>query len=680
MASDLKLEIFASELFQAFWLKENFLLRSFETSFMYRNEYHLISQNGEAYKESYFKAVSLRCQLFRHVFQKEITENLSGFQFSAMYISDYISTTCERDDLFGNLTIFERLFFTCAFVVHLSIFCYKMQSYKEVIKYAHLCWAIYFEKYMPGFYRLGGWSQLMIVSVSYNLPYDLLSTCKALTVKDENSITFKVLEDVNSYKNFTLFMDIDYSTISKAWVRFHLQNLDRFEVCNGIENIKTVKDMKDSKKVEKVLTQLKRLCDPCGLESLKEIGNIKIPTTVTDQGDSKAPQPVKDTRNIFERENTLPQFVCTYEHPENNEESAYCLKNIQSPSLENSANYKSENELLVIPRELKIQQYRTVNSDESILEKMMNSNVQPETFPSFLEQNSSEDTNAGENFLETSGLDNTLHLTLNREHHETNVTKFRMSEGAVSKAGNLQTQDSVRQSIPHLCSDCKAQNNEICKQCAEIILQTQLKQADLNFNNMTADVSSDTKTKQTEIYVRENDNRTNAVTAKDLFRSTGFSTNGKKNDNVLNYKYLIRQKSSKDYFSENEAHNGSGYNVNKPTKKETDLERDSPEVKGLLKLILVLGNQQGIARVRSSLQELDERQLTNKFKRNYVMRGNVPNKSRCGRPQKLSDRDARAIVIKVKKIPKISVPKLADQIATASGKKVHPETVCRILR
>ncbi|GFR13202.1 transposable element Tc1 transposase [Trichonephila clavata] len=66
--------------------------------------------------------------------------------------------------------------------------------------------------------------------------------------------------------------------------------------------------------------------------------------------------------------------------------------------------------------------------------------------------------------------------------------------------------------------------------------------------------------------------------------------------------------------------------------------------------------------------------------RNYVMRGNVLNKSRCGRSHKLSDRDARAIARRGKKNPKISSPKLADQIATASGKKVHPETVRRILR
>ncbi|XP_055943643.1 uncharacterized protein LOC129974889 [Argiope bruennichi] len=57
------------------------------------------------------------------------------------------------------------------------------------------------------------------------------------------------------------------------------------------------------------------------------------------------------------------------------------------------------------------------------------------------------------------------------------------------------------------------------------------------------------------------------------------------------------------------------------------------------------------------------------------MRGNVLKKYRWGRPRKLNDRDARTIVRKVKKNPKISAPKLANQIATASGKKVHPETV-----
>ncbi|GFY49010.1 uncharacterized protein TNIN_367361 [Trichonephila inaurata madagascariensis] len=66
--------------------------------------------------------------------------------------------------------------------------------------------------------------------------------------------------------------------------------------------------------------------------------------------------------------------------------------------------------------------------------------------------------------------------------------------------------------------------------------------------------------------------------------------------------------------------------------------------------------------------------------RNYVMRGNVLNKSRCGCPHKLSDRDDRAILRKVKKNLRISAPKLADQIATASGKKVYPEIVRRILR
>ncbi|GFY53811.1 hypothetical protein TNIN_229991 [Trichonephila inaurata madagascariensis] len=55
-------------------------------------------------------------------------------------------------------------------------------------------------------------------------------------------------------------------------------------------------------------------------------------------------------------------------------------------------------------------------------------------------------------------------------------------------------------------------------------------------------------------------------------------------------------------------------------------------------------------------------------------------KTRCGRPHKFSDRDARAIVRKVKKNPKISAPKIADKNFKNKWKKVHPETVRRILR
>ncbi|GFY52692.1 transposable element Tcb1 transposase [Trichonephila inaurata madagascariensis] len=104
--------------------------------------------------------------------------------------------------------------------------------------------------------------------------------------------------------------------------------------------------------------------------------------------------------------------------------------------------------------------------------------------------------------------------------------------------------------------------------------------------------------------------------------------------------------------------------------KEKSLERNL--------IVKLKGEKKSYSEIAKIVKNL--RSTVQTIYRNYVMRGNVLNKSRCGRPHKLSDRDARAIVRKVKKNPKISAPKLADQIATASGKKVHSEIVHRILR
>lgn len=612
MASDLKLEIFASQLFQTFWKKQKFFSETFEASFMYRDEYHLVSQNEKLYKESYFKAVFIRCQLFRQVFQKEISENFFLLESSAMCISDYISTTCERNDLFGNLTIFERLFSTCAFVVHLSIFCYKIKGRRDITGYAHLCWAMYFEKYSEEFYKLGGWNQLSIVSVSYVLPYELLSFCTYLIVKDAYSLILKMTEAMDSYKNFLLFADLDYTTISKAWVIFHLQKLNRFDVCDGIKNKKSEQNIRDSNEVEKILTHLKRFCDPCGLEALKEIANIKMPITVIHSENSKVPHPVENNRNIFIRENNSSQIIYTEEHPINNEKSCACsLETSKSRSLENNAYNLSENELLVIPRGCKIQQHMTtVDDNESVLECLCkNSQVQPETFTSLFEQNTSfENTNSEGSFLEASGLYVFSKSAINTEHQDTNLEKFGKFERTISKAENLQDRDSVRHSIPNFSSKILIQNSKICKHCTETVLETQLKQANSTLNDMTDDTISNTKINPAEIYLKENYDKTNAVPAKDLSRNTESITNANSNDTSQNSSYLIPQKSFNDDFFENKTHSANGHNINEQIRKETDLERESIEVKCLLRLILVLGNQQGIAHVRSSMGCSDKHQ------------------------------------------------------------------------
>lgn len=55
----------------------------------------------------------------------------------------------------------------------------------------------------------------------------------------------------------------------------------------------------------------------------------------------------------------------------------------------------------------------------------------------------------------------------------------------------------------------------------------------------------------------------------------------------------------------------------------------------------------------------------------------VPQK---GRPVKLTDREKRKLIRKVKANPRISAPKLTVELYEDTGKMVHPETVRRVLR
>ena len=58
----------------------------------------------------------------------------------------------------------------------------------------------------------------------------------------------------------------------------------------------------------------------------------------------------------------------------------------------------------------------------------------------------------------------------------------------------------------------------------------------------------------------------------------------------------------------------------------------------------------------------------------------MENRPKSGRPRKLSRRDVSLIIKEVTTNPKITAPKIADSIAAASGKSVHPKTVARALR
>lgn len=66
--------------------------------------------------------------------------------------------------------------------------------------------------------------------------------------------------------------------------------------------------------------------------------------------------------------------------------------------------------------------------------------------------------------------------------------------------------------------------------------------------------------------------------------------------------------------------------------------------------------------------------------KNYKTRGNVENLRRSGRPRILSARDSRSIIKNIKKNPRLSAPKLTEDLLRETGKTVNPETVRRVLR
>ncbi|GFQ97653.1 hypothetical protein TNCT_465461 [Trichonephila clavata] len=338
--------------------------------------------------------------------------------------------------------------------------------------------------------------------------------------------------------------------MSKEWIQFHLQNLNRFDDCNEIVNRKTGKDIKDIKEVEKLLTHLKRLCDPCGLETLKEIANTKMPANVTRSEKSKVFPLVKNTRNIFVRENT-PQLVCTDEHLLNNEVFACYLKTDQSSSLENSSNDQSENELLVIPRENKIQQI-TVTKKETDLER---------------------------DSPEVKGL---LRLILVLGNQQ-GIADIRSSLQQLDKHNSNLTLNDLTESQQ---SDTKVKEIELPLQITD---------------DQTGPLID------TDLSPNKNNDQTDQLSGIDLPRNRDTSSNAFENVASRKNPFLKLKMPLSNVFPRIETQGTSKQKQNEETKKEIDidLERERPEVMSLLKTLLVLGNPEGMIHLRSSLPRSD---------------------------------------------------------------------------
>ncbi|GFY49139.1 uncharacterized protein TNIN_390241 [Trichonephila inaurata madagascariensis] len=264
MASDLKFEIFASRLLGSFWFKTGFLSKVPEILSLYPKEYDFDPENADIYDESYHTAVFVKLLFYRCVFDDEILKLPTPFESSPSYISDYISRTCRRDGMFGDLTIFELLLTSVLFVMYLSSYCYRKFGYKDVIRYAHLSWAMYFDEYKEEFYRQGGWSQLKMVSLSYELPYKfmpLYSQEACHSYEERRDSILRVMIAVDNYKTFAGRIRTNCKTVSKAWVKYHLQNISKSEDSTATIDASKSQDIVYPKAIENFLLHFRCLFD-----------------------------------------------------------------------------------------------------------------------------------------------------------------------------------------------------------------------------------------------------------------------------------------------------------------------------------------------------------------------------------------------------------------------------------
>ncbi|GFR03299.1 uncharacterized protein TNCT_207291 [Trichonephila clavata] len=278
MASDLKLDIFAAQLFRTYWHTAGFLSEELKVSSLYPEEYHLDPTNSDVYEESHYTAVFVKHLFYHCVFDDELSKLPTPFEPSPWYISDSISRTCRRDGLFRDLTIFELLITSCAFVVELCFYCIHDFDYTDVVSYAHLCWAMYFDEYKEEFYRQGGWSQLKIVSFSYVLPNELLYPYpETLCYSHEDRVDYilNVMKAVENYKLLINFICTNCKTVAKMWVRY-LRNLNKSDTSNIKVDRTKAQDPSDLKVIEKFLLQFRRLCDPNGTKILHDEAQLML--------------------------------------------------------------------------------------------------------------------------------------------------------------------------------------------------------------------------------------------------------------------------------------------------------------------------------------------------------------------------------------------------------------------
>ncbi|KAF8773741.1 hypothetical protein HNY73_016374 [Argiope bruennichi] len=265
MAVDLKIELFAHDLFSKIFFENGVRHEICDGRIHYVDECMMDVEDYQQriYDDCFYQAAVCRQYFFRRIFHDKFEENPDFYTSSYSDFYDYVHIILSQYDLFGYLHLFDRMLASCAFVADLCLFCYS-NGHQSFVKIAHLCWALYFDKFTEEFYEIGGWEDFRKVALAYSLPFIFLTT--HIEPKMTSSYIFVSLTRLRlSLANFVNFLNSGINTkktASKNWIEFRRNNWDIFQFVQR-QYKKVNQEPQNAIEAENLLLNLAFSCRPC---------------------------------------------------------------------------------------------------------------------------------------------------------------------------------------------------------------------------------------------------------------------------------------------------------------------------------------------------------------------------------------------------------------------------------
>ncbi|KAF8784904.1 hypothetical protein HNY73_010516 [Argiope bruennichi] len=230
MALDLKMEIFAHNSFYRIWNKGVKEKENLNIHQIYGEECCKIENVSEACEEVLISGIVLRRMMFNGLYMADFTDEIAKSLKSLSECYDYIIYKCDRSDLFGHLTVFERMFATFGFVIEFCSYIYKYYNV-DIVKYGHILWIMYFDKFTEEFYKEGGWKQLKKVAESYN---KIIGTVFCFDGQSIHSLKM-ALEKYCDFRDAVYYDELKNKQkkkvhVSKLWIKHNIEQLDNLTI------------------------------------------------------------------------------------------------------------------------------------------------------------------------------------------------------------------------------------------------------------------------------------------------------------------------------------------------------------------------------------------------------------------------------------------------------------------